>query len=66
MTILSLLTIVCLMAVVVGREFGRGDGSRRMGLTLGQPVLEAAAGGAPRRLSVNWNGDEGDKKSGGK
>ncbi len=63
MLTLLLLATLCMLA------FAGVIASRRPRAFLVQFVTPAEAqvtGMAPWLLSVNWNGDEGDKKSGGK
>ncbi len=62
LTLLSIAT-VCMLAlagIIVSRR------PRAFLVQFATPADGQVAGVAPWLLSVNWNGDEGDKKPGGK
>ncbi len=62
LTLLSIATL-CMLAIaviIISRQ------PRAFQVQFVTPADGQVAGVAPWLLSVNWNGDEGDKKSGGK
>jgi hypothetical protein len=62
-TFLSLAAL-CLLAVLGTREFLARGRLCQLETNFGQPALGEAPGARVHLLSVNWNGDDGGKKSG--
>ncbi len=63
MSTLLLLTTLCMVAVASIIAYRRPRACLVQFVT---PADVQVTGAEPWLLSVNWNGDEGDKKSGGK